>query len=150
MVAQQVGPLWTVEEYLNLERHSNVKHEYHQGHVYAMAGGTQEHSLIAVNVCTLLRAAVRGSICRAFNSDIKIRQTLEDYVYADAVVTCDRRDNVPGQDWIDYPTLVVEVVSPSTERHDRSDKFDGYQQIPTAAAYPFSSIVRRVTAKSSV
>src|SRR5919206_186678 len=108
MVAQ-VGPLWTVEEYLLLERYSTVKHEYHGGYVYAMAGGSQAHSQIAGNMYALLRAGVRGSGCRALNPDIKIRQAPDDYVYADAVVTCDPRDDVPGQDWIDYPTLVVEV-----------------------------------------
>src|SRR3954447_19076077 len=116
MVArQQVGPLWTVEEYLVLERYSAVKHEYHGGYVYALAGGSQAHSQIAGNVYALLRAGVRGSGCRPLGPDIKIRRSPDDYVYSDAVVTCDSHDDVPGQDWIDYPTLVVEVLSPSTE-----------------------------------
>jgi Uma2 family endonuclease len=74
----------------------------------------------------LLRPGVRGSGCRALNPDIKIRQSPDDFVYADAVVTCDPRDDAPGQDWIDDPTLVVEVLSPSTERYDRAGKFEGY------------------------
>lgn len=61
MAAQpQAGPIWTVEQYLAVERHSTVKHEYHGGYVYAMAGGSQAQSQIAVNVCALLREAVRG------------------------------------------------------------------------------------------
>src|SRR5690348_16681228 len=104
MVAQQqVGPLWTVEQYLSLERYSTVKHEYHGGYVYAMAGGSQAHSVIAVNVVALLRLGVRGSNCRALNSDIKIRQTPGDYVYPAAVVTCDPRDDAPEREWIAYP-----------------------------------------------
>ena len=142
MVAQ-VGPLWTVEEYLLLERYSTVKHEYHGGYVYAMAGGSQAHSQIAANMLTLLRAGVRGSGCRALNPDIKIRQTPDDYVYSDAVVTCDPRDDVPGQDWIDYPMLVVEVLSRSTERHDRGDKFEGYKNIPTFREYVLVEYRRR-------
>jgi hypothetical protein len=73
MVARpQVGPPWTVEQYLVLERYSTVKHEYHGGYVYALAGGSQAHSQIAGNVLTLLRTAVRGSGGRALNPDIKI------------------------------------------------------------------------------
>ena len=136
MVAQpQIGPIWTVEQYLVLERYSTVKHEYHGGYVYALGGGSQAHSQIAGNTLTLLRTGVRGSRCRALNPDIKIRQSPDDYVYADAVVTCDPRDDVPGQDWIDYPTLVVEVLSPSTERYDRSGKFEEYKNIPTFREY---------------
>jgi Uma2 family endonuclease len=136
MAAQpHAGPIWTVEQYLALERHSTVKHEYHRGYVYAVAGGTQAHSQIAVNVCALLRAGVRGSGCRALNSDIKIRQSPEDYVYADAVVTCYPRDHVPGQDWINYPTLIVEVLSPSTAGYDRDGKFDDYKAIATLREY---------------
>ena len=136
MVAQpQVGPIWSVEQYLTLERYSPIRHEYHGGYVYAMAGGTQAHSQIALNVGALLRAGVRGSGCRTLNPDIKIRQSPDDYVYADAVITCDPRDQAPGQDWIDYPILVVEVLSPSTERHDRGTKFEGYKAIPTFREY---------------
>ena len=136
MVArQQIGPIWTVDQYLVLERYSTVKHEYHGGYVYALAGGSQAHSQIAGNVLTLLRAGVRGSGGRALNPDIKIRQSPDDYVYSDAVVACDPRDDVPGQDWIDYPTLVVEVLSPSTERHDQGSKFEGYKHISTFREY---------------
>jgi Uma2 family endonuclease len=92
---------------------------------------------------TLLRAGVRGSGCRALNPDIKIRQPPDDYVYADAVVTCDPRDDAPGQDWIDYPTLVVEVLSPSTERYDRAGKFEGYKNSPTFRGYVLVEYRRR-------
>jgi len=143
MVAQQVGPLWTVEQYLALERSSTVKHEFHDGYVYAMAGGTQAHSQIAGNIYTLLRVGVRGSGCRVLNSDIKIQQSPEHYVYPDVVVTCDLRDDVPGQHWINYPTVVVEVLSPSTERHDRGDKFEGYKNMPTFRAYILVEYQRR-------
>jgi Uma2 family endonuclease len=64
-------------------------------------------------------------------------------VYADAVVTCDPRDQIPGQDWIDFPILVVEVLSPSTERHDRGDKFEGYKAIPTFREYVLIEYRRR-------
>jgi len=135
MVAQQVGPLWTVEGYLDMERRSTIKHEYHDGYVYAMSGSTQAHSQIVGNVYTLLRTAVRGSDCRVLDSNIRVRQSADDYVYTDGVVTCDPRDRVFGRDWIDYPTLVVEVLSPSTERYDRGKKFEEYKAIPTVREY---------------
>ncbi len=143
MAAQRAGPLWTIGQYLDMERHSTVKHEYHDGYVYAMAGGTQDHSQIAGNVYALLRAGVRGTGCRALNPDIKIRQSPDDYVYADAVVTCDPRDDAPRRDWIDYPTLVVEVLSPSTERYDQGDKFEDYKAIPTFREYMLVEYRRR-------
>src|SRR5438067_11410431 len=99
MVArQQVGPIWTVDQYLVLERYSTVKHEYHGGYVYALAGGSQAHSQIATNVLTLLRTGVRGSGCRALNPDTTIRQAPDDSAYADRAVTCDPRAAVPGPD----------------------------------------------------
>lgn len=144
MVTQpQAAALWTVEEYLHLERHSNVKHEYHGGYVYAMAGGTQRHNQIAVNICTVLRTAVRGTGCRVFTSEVKIRQSADDYVYPDVAVTCDPRDNVPGQVWIDYPSLVIEVLSKSTAHEDRGAKFDAYKGIPSLREYLLIEYRRR-------
>jgi Uma2 family endonuclease len=135
MVAQASGPYWAVDDYLAFERNNGSKHEFHDGYVYAMAGGTQADSQIAVNIVSMLRAAVRGTGCRALNSDIKIRQSARDYVYADAVVTCDQRDFMPDQDWIEYPTLVVEVLSPSTEKYDRGAKFEAYKLIASLREY---------------
>ena len=144
MVAQaQEGPFWTVEQYRDMEAHSTVKHEYHHGQVYAMAGGTLAHSVIAVNTCSLLRTAVRGTGCVALNSDMKIRQSLEDYVYPDASVTGDPNDVCPNQVWIDHPVLVVEVLSRHTERHDRGDRFDGYKQLASLREYVLIDSRRR-------
>ena len=139
----QFGPVWTVEQYLEMERYSPVKHEYHGGYVYAMSGGTQAHSQIAGNIYTALRIGVRGGPCRALGSDIKIRQSKDNYVYPDVVVTCDERDIALSRDWLEYPTLVVEVLSKSTERHDRGDKFDGYKRIPTLREYMLVNHKRR-------
>ncbi|HEV7214364.1 MAG TPA: Uma2 family endonuclease [Chloroflexota bacterium] len=144
MVAQtREGPFWTVEQYIDMEEHSTVKHEYHSGQVYAMAGGAQAHSLIAVNLIGLLRDGVRGSGCRAFNSDIKVRQPREDYVHPDAAATCEPSDVRPDQVWIDYPVLVVEVLSRHTERHDRGDNFDGYKQVASLREYVLVESRRR-------
>jgi Uma2 family endonuclease len=144
MAAQgQVGTLWTVQEYLDMERCSTVRHEYHGGYVLAMAGGTQAHSLIALNIGALLRPRIRGSGCRAFTSDMKVRQSPNDYVYADVVVSCDPRDNVPDQEWLAYPKLVIEVLSRRTEQYDRGAKFDDYKAITTLQEYVLVGYRRR-------
>ena len=134
-VELQFGPVWTVEQYLEMESQSPIKHEYHGGYVYAMSGGTQAHSLIALNIASLLRSATRGGSCRVFNADVKVRQSAEHYVYPDVVVTCDARDYAPSRVWVEYPILVAEVLSKSTERHDRGDKFAGYKRISTMREY---------------
>ena len=88
---------WTVDEYLRLELESPVKHEYVDGHVYAMAGGTQAHSELGVVAVALLRTLVRGGPCRAFNSDLKVHVSPRIYFYPDASVSCDPRDRHTGE-----------------------------------------------------
>lgn len=104
---------------MSLEGYLPVKHASPCGYVYAIADGVQVHSQIAGNVDAQSWAGVWGSGCRVPIPDIRIHQSLEDDVSADAVVTRDPRVNVPAQDWIANPTLVSEVLSPLTKRHDR-------------------------------
>lgn len=126
MVAQPRPPRWRVEDYLEMERCSTVKHEFLDGYVYAMSGGTQRHSRIAVNVTTLLNVFLRGGPCRVFNSDMRVRIDQNNYVYPDAAVTCDPRDLADaGAVFLSHPRLVVEVLSEdSTAGYDRGDKFN--------------------------
>ena len=136
MVAHQQGSLFTHDEYEEFEDRASERHEYHSGYVFAMSGGTLNHSQISGNVYALIRAAVRGSSCRAFTEAVRVRATASDDVYPDASVTCDPRDlaNMRRR-VIDYPTLVVEVLSPSTALYDQSTKFDLFRQIPTLREY---------------
>lgn len=135
VAASQQGSLWSVDEYLRMERYSTIKHEFHDGYVYAMSGGTQAHNIIALNMAAFIRAVVRGGACRVFTSDIKVRQSPGDYVYPDVAVSCDPRDDVPERDWIEHPVLIVEVPSRSTEKHDRGDKFEGYEALASLQDY---------------
>lgn len=139
MVAQpQHGPLWTLEQYLEMERQSPIKHEFVDGYVYAMSGGTRRHSVIGVNTIRLLSEQLRGSPCRVFNSDMKIQlpSGAGDHVYPDASVSCDPRDLADDEaDSISYPRLIVEVLSDSTEGHDRGTKFTLYRGRETFAEY---------------
>jgi Uma2 family endonuclease len=123
MVAIPAIPRWTVPAYLDLERFSTVKHEYVDGYVYALAGGTQAHNAICANIVTLLRSAARGGPCRVYTSDMKVKAADEVYLYPDVSVSCDPDDRRDDRDWIAAPRLAVEVLSDSTAAYDRTDKF---------------------------
>src|SRR5665213_1641390 len=137
MVAEQNPPLMSVEEYLEYERTSHIKHEYLAGRLYAMAGGSRAHGVIAVNILALLRPHLRGSPCRVYSPDVKLQIDGAHYVYPDASVGCDARDRVNDgrEDAVRYPTLAVEVLSPSTEAYDRGGKFPLYRKKDTLREY---------------
>lgn len=128
--------LLSVEEYLDGEERAEQRHEYLAGVVYAMAGGTFEHSAIATNLLGLLHAQLRGHRCRPLNSDMKLRIRLADqtrFYYPDAQIVC--RPNPPGDHFQDEPVVVFEVVSESTRRIDEQEKRAAYLEIPTLNAY---------------
>ena len=136
MVAQPDRPHWSVDQYLELERFSSVRHEYIDGQVLAMAGGTTAHGVIAANLIALLRPALRGGRCRIFPSDTKVRLISSRYLYPDVSVSCDPRDRVSeDSEYIGYPCLVIEVLSQSTAAYDRGGKFALYQDLRTLADY---------------
>lgn len=125
----------TVEEYLELDRNSpDVRYEYINGRVIMMAGGSPQHSLIAANVTGILRQLLMDSSCCVFNSDAKIRLPTKDYVYADVSVSCDQRDFAQPE-FIYHPSVIVEVLSPSTEALDRGEKFESYRECPSVQEY---------------
>jgi Uma2 family endonuclease len=124
------------EEYLEGERVSPIKHEYIQGEIYAMAGASKAHVTIAGNIFALLRNHVQGTGCRAHISDMKVRiERADAFYYPDAMVTCDDRDRNPSEDFIRYPRLIIEVLSPTTAAFDRGDKFADYRTIETLQEY---------------
>lgn len=125
----------TPDEYLQMEENSDIKHEYIDGYIYAMAGAIDSHVTIAGNLFTLIRNHVRGSGCRAYIADMKARiESLNRYYYPDVMVTCDQRDQeTPG--YKRFPCLIVEVLSNSTEAFDRGDKFSDYQTLYSLQEY---------------
>ncbi|MCP2730420.1 Uma2 family endonuclease [Limnofasciculus baicalensis] len=123
------------EDYLEGEKMSPIKHEYIRGEIYAMAGGSDAHATIGGNLFALLRNHVRGSGCRAYASDMKVRiEAANCFYYPDVMVTCDERDRTPD-DFKCYPRLIVEVLSPSTEAFNRGGKFADYRTIETLQEY---------------
>lgn len=133
----------THEEYLKLEEESGVKHEYIDGYAYAMAGAIDAHATIALNLAASLRDRLRGSDCRVYITDMKARiESINRYFYPDVMVTCDRRDReMPS--YKQFPCLIVEVLSDSTEAFDRGDKFADYQQLDSLQEYVLINVKRQ-------
>lgn len=126
---------FTPEEYFAWEEQQLERHDLIDGRVYAMSGGTQNHSAIKLNIASLIKTHLRGSKCRVFNSDLKVNILYtSNYTYPDLSVTCDDRDRENAL-YISYPCLIVEVLSDSTEAYDRGKKFEKYRRNPNLIDY---------------
>lgn len=124
------------ELYLKGEEVSPIKHEYRRGQVYAMTGAKNPHVIITVNLVALLNNSLLDSPCIVLSLDTKVRlEAANCYYYPDVVVTCDERDITSTADFILYPSLIIEVLSPSTADFDRGDKFADYQTSSTLREY---------------
>jgi Uma2 family endonuclease len=124
---------YTYGEYLALDEASNVKLEYYAGDIYAMAGGTPEHAALCVQVASSLNVQLEGQPCRVYGSELRIRVLATGLAtYPDASVVCGPLERDPdGKNTVLNPTLVVEVLSPSTAAYDSGEKREHYQQIPS-------------------
>ncbi|MBE2267705.1 MAG: Uma2 family endonuclease, partial [Anaerolinea sp.] len=125
------------EEYLAFERASEFKHEYLNGEIFAMSGGSEEHILINANVVTALRTQLRGRPCKLYGSDMRVRVKPGGlYTYPDVSVVCGDaqliRDSVSI---LLNPTLIIEILSPSTEAYDRGKKFELYRELESLQEY---------------
>lgn len=125
----------TAEEYLEWEAKQEFRHEYIDGEILAMTGGSLPHNDIALNFYRALYPHVRQRGCRVNVSDAKVQARKNSrYFYPDLVVTCDR-DDLKAKDFIQNPKVIVEVLSPGTESYDRGDKFKYYRQITSLQEY---------------
>jgi Uma2 family endonuclease len=124
--------LLKVEDYLALEEKSDERHEYVDGHIYAMVGGTARHNAITLAVASSLREHLRGGSSRVFMSDMTLR-TGSSFYYPDVMVVCAAVD--PGSLFQTEPALVVEVLSSSTESKDRLEKLVAYQRVASLKEY---------------
>ncbi|MDB5296703.1 MAG: Uma2 family endonuclease [Phycisphaerales bacterium] len=136
---------YTVAEYFQIDRDAVEKHEYRDGQIVAMAGGTPAHSLIIANVTGEVRARLKGTSCRSYDSNLRVKIPRDArYVYPDASVVCGPVEYDPAdktRQTATNPRVVVEVLSPSTEAYDRGDKFRRYLRIPTLQEYVLVSQV---------
>ncbi len=132
-VTQAAKQYYSYAEYLALEVISPVRHEYFDGQVWAMAGGSPDHAAIAVNISTLLSTSLRGRPCRVFGADLRIRVLATGLgTYPDVSVVCGTLELDPEDargHTVTNPKLVIEVLSPSTEDYDRGEKLSNYKQI---------------------
>jgi Uma2 family endonuclease len=134
-VARDYLPQLTPTEYLEWEERQEFRHEYVDGDVYAMTGGSVNHGEIAANVITTLRGHLRMSGCRVLTSDVKVEVTAsKSFLYPDISVTCNDRDRTATK-FISNPCLIVEILSPSTEAYDRGDKFKLYRRATSLQEY---------------
>ena len=135
IAAKENFPRFTPEEYFAWEEKQLEKHEYIDGEVYAMSGGSKNNSLISVRFITLFSNHLEGSDCKTGNSDLRVNIVeTTNYTYPDVSVTCDDRDKSTSQ-YITYPCLIVEVLSDSTEAYDRGGKFRLYRNNPILRDY---------------
>ena len=131
-LAQKITAL-TVDEYLALEEASNIRHEFVDGYIHAMAGGTLNHNRISMDFGTLLNDRMMGKNCEAFVENIIVKISAAIYYYPDVVVAYDEIDG--HESVIHNPVLVVEVLSKSTEKIDRREKMIEYQMVSGLREY---------------
>jgi Uma2 family endonuclease len=126
----------TPEQYLEIERKAEYKSEYFEGEMFAMAGAREAHNLIVANVLFQIYGQVRSGPCRVYPSDMRVRVSATGLTYPDIVVACEAPRFLDGErDTLLNPTLIVEVLSTSTEAYDRGRKFGHYRSIESLAEY---------------
>ena len=140
-MATKTTPYLTAAEYLAFERESKERHEYFDGEVFAMSGASRRRNLIVFNLVGLLRDHLKRGPCEAYLNDMRVRIAPTGlYAYPDVIVVCDEPqfedDHV---DTLLNPTVLIEVLSKSTEGYDRGEKFEPYRKLPSLRAYIFFS-----------
>jgi Uma2 family endonuclease len=127
----------TPEQYLELERDSETRHEYYDGQMFAMAGAEEPHVVLVANLVTSLNTQLRDRDCRVYSTDMRVNVSATGlYTYPDVVVACGERRFLPGRrGTLLNPTVIIEVLSASTERYDRGRKFDHYGTIESLRHY---------------
>ena len=128
---------YTAEEYLTLERNASCKSEFHDGQIYAMTSSNRNHNLINGNIVAELSLQLKKRPCEAYGSDMRVKAAeARSYHYPDIVVVCGTPQFEDAYvDTLLNPTLLIEVLSPSTEAYDRGGKFAHYRKIPTLREY---------------
>jgi Uma2 family endonuclease len=135
MISGAQSPKMTAAQYLEWEPQQELRYEYINGEIVAMTGGTIPHNDIAINLLTILLPHVRASGCRINMADVKLCVNESGlYYYPDLMVSCHPQD-LHARKFIQFPKLIVEVLSPGTADKDRTDKFTDYQSITTLQEY---------------
>ncbi|MBF0121385.1 MAG: Uma2 family endonuclease [Desulfobacterales bacterium] len=135
----------TENEYLEMERDSEIKHEYYQGEIFAMAGASYKHNSIVSNVIRELGNQLRKKPCQVLPGDMKIHiKDTDKYVYPDVIVVCGEKKFLDDKkDVLMNSTVIIEVLSDSTESYDRGDKFAYYRNLDGLKEYLLISQKRK-------
>jgi len=134
---------FTVDDYLAWEELQDEKHEYVNGDVFALGGARREHVQASGNVFAALKQHLRGTACRAYMSDMKLRvEAMDAFFYPDIIVSCNENDHQAEQ-FLSSPGLIVEVLSDSTEAYDRGAKFSAYRHLSSLKEYVLVDIKMR-------
>lgn len=133
----QVKTYLTPEEYLEIERQAEYKSEYWNGEIFAMAGASERHVLIVTNVVAELRTQLKGRPCKVYSTDMRVNVDATGlYTYPDIVALCGKSEFDEGEmETLLNPTVIIEVLSPSTEAYDRGMKFEHYRTLTSLADY---------------
>lgn len=136
---------YTYAEYAAFEESSNVKHEFLDGQIYAMAGGTPEHAALAAAAIGILFSHLRGGPCRAYDADLRVRTPSGLATYPDVTVVCGPRQvDQDDEQAVTNPTVIIEVLSRSTEEYDRGEKVEHFKSLPSLRQYVLISHRERV------
>jgi Uma2 family endonuclease len=139
MTLPEPQPRYTIDEYVRRELTSDEKHEFQDGEILGMSGGSPEHSLIIVNTSSAIHTRLRGKTCRNYESNLRIRiPSVRRYVYADGSIFCapleyDAEDT--SRQSVTNPRVIIEVLSPTTEAYDRGEKFSHYRRLDSLIEY---------------
>ena len=136
-MSTQPKPYLTTAEYLEIERQSEIKHEYFAGEMFAMSGASEEHILIVGNIHAGIHQQLKGRPCKVYASDMRVKVDATGlYTYPDVVAVCGKAEFEDDEvDTLLNPMLVVEVLSDSTEAYDRGKKFEHYRSVPSVCEY---------------
>ncbi|HET6383187.1 MAG TPA: Uma2 family endonuclease [Armatimonadota bacterium] len=131
------APYLTPAEYLEIERKAETKSEYYDGEMFAMSGASRQHNRITLDVATALNAALMNTRCEPFSTDMRVKVTAAGlYAYPDVVVVCDEPEFEDQElDTLLNPTLIIEVLSTTTEAWDRGRKFELYRSVESLKEY---------------
>jgi Uma2 family endonuclease len=137
----QTQPRYTFEDYLAAEREAEIRHEYVNGQVFSMVGASENHNIIVANLTTLLLTQMKGRPCLVYANDMKVRIDAENACkYPDITALCGEREFLDNRrDVLLNPSLIIEVLSASTEAYDRGEKFALYRRLPSLEEYVLTS-----------
>ncbi|MEO5858767.1 MAG: Uma2 family endonuclease [Pyrinomonadaceae bacterium] len=129
-------PIYNADQYLTLEQGAEYRSQFYFGEIFAMAGASRRHNVVSANVLASIHAQLKGRSCEVYQNDMRVKVNADFYTYPDIVIVCGEPqiEKKNGENLLD-PAVLIEVLSPSTEKFDRGDKFRFYRLMPSLKEY---------------